>query len=153
MRIKDLKELLAQLPAELDEKHVVIREFGPIDEGEKYFKLDKPIGLAYYDETTGELAVTESDMFTKYKDKGWFPVNEGHVMKYDDVKHDVSEDGECAAGPAPDSGFGTVDSVNGMGAPVLASRGVTGSGDVPSVAPTKKKKKRKILSFDKFFTQ
>lgn len=150
MRIKDLRDLLAQLPAELDEKTVVIREFGHLDEG-KYFKLDKPIGLAHYDEETGELAVTESEMFEKFKNEGWFPVKEGYVNKYDEVKHEVSEDGE-GGGPGPDSGFGTVDSVNGMGAPVLASRGVTGSGDVPSVAPTKKKK-RKILSFDKFFTR
>lgn len=48
-----------------------------------------------------------------------------------------------------DGGMATLGSVQGMGAPVLASRGITGSGDVPSVAIPKKKKK-KVKSFDQF---
>lgn len=73
--------------------------------------------------------------------------NEGYVLGYDDAnKAEVNEEGE--GGPAPDSGFGTLDSVSGMGAPELASRGVVGSGDVPSTS--KKKKKKKILSFVQF---
>ena len=53
----------------------------------------------------------------------------------------ITEDG--------DGGMATLGSTPGMGAPVLASRGVTGSGDVPSVAIPKKKKK-KVKSFDQF---
>lgn len=133
MKISDLRNLLAQLPADLDDKDVVIREFGELEESENHYMLDKPIALCYYDQETGELAITESDNFNKFKDKGYFPVSESYVHKFSEM----NEEGE----------FATPANTPGMGAPVLASRGVTGSGDVP-MAP--KKKKKRLKSFDQF---
>ena len=60
---------------------------------------------------------------------------------------DITEDGE--GGPA--IGATALSDVSGMGAPILAGRGIVGSGDVPSTE-TKKKKKRKqrVKDFDQF---
>lgn len=57
--------------------------------------------------------------------------------KLKDFNAFLSEEGEA---------FATVDSVPGMGEPVIASRGVTGSGDVPSIT----RKKKKVISFEEF---
>ena len=64
---------------------------------------------------------------------------------------DLTEDGEGAAVGGPAVGATSLASVPGMGAPVLAGRGITGSGDVAGV-PEKKKKKRKqrVKDFDQF---
>ena len=53
-------------------------------------------------------------------------------------KQQLKEDGE----------FASLDSVPGMGAPVLASPGITGSGDITSVT-TKRKKIKKFKEFNK----
>lgn len=147
MQIKDLRILLEGIPAEFDENEVVIREYGELTETDNHFMLDKPIGFASYDEQTNELTMTELDMFEKFKNKDWFPVNENYVLGYGEhTKKEVNEDGEgCAAG---DAGVSDLGSVSGMGEPELASRGVIGSGDVDTSG--KKKKKKKILNFGDF---
>ena len=72
-------------------------------------------------------------------------VEERYKLKgFDNFSHDLTEDGEGA--------FATLQSTPGMGAPVLTSRGVTGSGDVASLpAKTKKKnKKKRVKNFEQF---
>lgn len=85
----------------------------------------------------------------KTKNKSMENIKEGYVLKFDEL----SEEGEGAPVSAPSAEFTTPDSINGMGAPVLASRGVTGSGDVPNIAvkDNKKKKKKRLLSFADFW--
>ena len=71
MKIKELKEMLSQLPIELDDKEVVIREIGefkePSNEG-MWYKKDSPIWLAYYDESTGELAFCDENSRNKHQE-------------------------------------------------------------------------------------
>jgi hypothetical protein len=73
-------------------------------------------------------------------------VEERYKLKgFDNYATELTEDGEGA--------MATLDAVPGMGAPVLAGRGITGSGDVPSLpAKTgkKKKNKKRVQSFDQF---
>lgn len=72
-------------------------------------------------------------------------VEESYKLKgFDNFFSSVEEDGE--GGPVV--GATTLDSVSGMGAPVLAGRGITGSGDVPN--PVKKKKTKRVKTFDQF---
>lgn len=75
-------------------------------------------------------------------------VEERYKLKgFENYSTDLTEDGE--AGPAV--GATTLDSVPGMGAPVLAGRGITGSGDVPSLPVKKKKnKKKRVKTFEQF---
>lgn len=69
-------------------------------------------------------------------------VEERYKLKgFDNYSTELTEDGEGS--------LATLDAVPGMGAPVLAGRGITGSGDVPSV-PSKKKNKKRVKSFDQF---
>lgn len=65
--------------------------------------------------------------------------SESKLNRFEDFEQ-IEEDGEMA----------TPDSVPGMGAPVLASRGVVGSGDVP-LGINPKKKKNKIKRFNEYF--
>jgi hypothetical protein len=66
--------------------------------------------------------------------------------KYSSVE--LTEEGE---GGGPAVGATSLSSVPGMGSPVLAGRGITGSGDVPSPpAKMKKKKKKRVKDFDQF---
>lgn len=65
--------------------------------------------------------------------------SESKLNRFDDFEQ-IEEDGEMA----------TPDSVPGMGAPVLASRGVVGSGDIP-LGINPKKKKNKIKRFNEYF--
>ena len=59
---------------------------------------------------------------------------------------ELTEDGEGA--------MATLDAVSGMGAPVIASRGVTGSGDIPSLPATKKKKKiKRVKTFEEYLNK
>lgn len=69
-------------------------------------------------------------------------IEERYKLKSYDT-HDSADITEDVGGA-----FATLDSTPGMGAPVLASRGVIGSGDVPSL-PAKKERK-KIKSFSQF---
>jgi len=66
------------------------------------------------------------------------------LQGFDKYSTELTEDGE--------GGFTTLSSVSGgMGAPVLAGRGITGSGDVPSL-PAKKKKKR-VKTFEEYLNK
>jgi hypothetical protein len=82
MKIKDLKELLASLPETLDDKDVVIREIGefkePSNEG-MWFKKDMPIWLAYFDESTGELAFCDENSHKKHQEMEAKSVNESFL--------------------------------------------------------------------------
>jgi hypothetical protein len=73
-------------------------------------------------------------------------VEERYKLKGFDIHSaELTEDGEGA--------LATLDATPGMGAPVLAGRGITGSGDVPSLpAKTgkKKKNKKRVKSFEQF---
>lgn len=151
MLIKDLRALVNSLPVELDEKNLVIREFGLLDENDaagKYFKLDKPVGLMYYDETTNELALTDNEIVEKYKNYEWFPVEEGKNVADFDNTQEIAEDGEGGGSPLL-----TLASVPGMGPAVYASRGADGSGDVPSPSAVNWKKKKKRVKNYKDFDQ
>lgn len=79
---------------------------------------------------------------------------EQKLLNFDGFSMKMEEDG--AAAPAA-SGLTSLGDVQGMGAPVLASRGVTGSGDVASPPAKKKSKKksskkksRRVETFDDF---
>lgn len=79
-------------------------------------------------------------------------IEEAYKLKGFDkyMSSDLTEDGE--AGPAV--GATALASVPGMGEPVLAGRGITGSGDVPSTTASKKKKKNnRVKSFDQFINK
>lgn len=76
MKIGELKELMAKLPAEYDDKEVVIREIGKFEEPSNegmWFKKDMPICFAYYDESTGELAFCDEENYKRHKE---FELNE-----------------------------------------------------------------------------
>lgn len=79
---------------------------------------------------------------------------EQKLLGFDGFAMKMEEDGAPAApAAAVPAGLTTLGDVQGMGAPVLAGRGITGSGDVPSAAKTKKKKKKKVQrvkTFDNF---
>jgi len=82
MKIKELKDLLNNLPDNLDDKEVVIREIGefkePSNEG-MWFKKDSPIWLAYYDKDTGELAFCDENSHRKHQELEGNGVNEGFL--------------------------------------------------------------------------
>jgi len=65
-----------------------------------------------------------------------------NLKKFDDYAKEATKLGELTEDGAP----ATVASVPGMGAPVLASRGVTGSGDVAMGSYKKKKKKTRVAA-------
>jgi hypothetical protein len=70
---------------------------------------------------------------------------------FDNYTMDLDEDGEGApAVGGPAVGATSLAAVPGMGAPVYAGRGTTGSGDVPSPPAFKKKKKKRVKSFTQF---
>jgi hypothetical protein len=80
-------------------------------------------------------------------------VNEGKNIKtQQELEEDAAAGGGVTAGGAAataamgDAGFATLGNTPGMGQPQLASRGVTGSGDVASPM-FKKKKKKKVLGY------
>ena len=65
---------------------------------------------------------------------------------FDNYTMDLDEDGEGGSVV----GGTSLASVPGMGEPVLAGRGIIGSGDVPSPPAFKKKKKKKVKTFTQF---
>jgi hypothetical protein len=70
------------------------------------------------------------------------------LQGFDTHSIELTEDGEA---PAAGGAFATLGDIGGMGAPVLANRGVTGSGDIPGTSFGKKKKKAKrVKSFTQF---
>lgn len=62
-----------------------------------------------------------------------------------DFEYFTNED----AAPAAGGGFATLSGTPGMGAPVLAGRGITGSGDV-TIGQKKKKRKKKMKNLKAF---
>ena len=79
-------------------------------------------------------------------------IQENSLLNFDGFMSTVTEDGEGGAPIAAGAPLATLDTVSGMGAPVLAGRSITGSGDVASPAISKKKKK-KVKSFNQFITR
>lgn len=81
-----------------------------------------------------------------------------NIRTQQELEEDAAACGGVTAAGAPataamgDAGFATLGNTPGMGAPVLASRGVTGSGDVASPMFKKKKKKKKVLGYKDFLT-
>ena len=91
------------------------------------------------------------DYYTKLKQVE--PIEEKYKLhgfdKYisTEIKEDdIVEDGE--GGPA--IGAASLTAIPGMGAPVLAGRDITGSGDVPIAPKKKKKRKQRVKDFDQF---
>lgn len=79
-------------------------------------------------------------------------INEHSLMNFDGFMTNMTEDAPAPAAAPPAAGLTTLGDVSGMGEPVLASRGVTGSGDVASPPAAKTKKKRKkVKSYVEFF--
>jgi hypothetical protein len=88
-------------------------------------------------------------------------VEEGlkNLKTQQELTEDAAAGGGVSAAGAPATaamgadGLATLGNTPGMGAPVLASRGVTGSGDVPSPGEDKKKKKKKkVFNFKEFLS-
>lgn len=76
-------------------------------------------------------------------------LNERYKLQgFDSHSIELTEDGEA---PVAGGAFATLGDVSGIGAPVLANRSVTGSGDIPSPPAFKKKNKiKRVKSFTQF---
>lgn len=68
MKISDLRKMLNELPTELDDKEIVIRDIGKLEESENWYKKDSPILMMYYDEDTEELAVCDEKSTKMYNE-------------------------------------------------------------------------------------
>ena len=64
------------------------------------------------------------------------------LIDFDSFILKMEEDGESSS---MDASFSTLDSIPGMGEPILAARGIIGSGDVAT--PSKKKRVKKFKDF------
>lgn len=68
MKISDLRKMLNEMPSELDNKDIVIRDIGKLEESENWYKKDSPILMMYYDEDTEELAVCDEKSTKMYEE-------------------------------------------------------------------------------------
>lgn len=84
MKISDLRKLLQSMPSDLDDKEVVIREIGKLEETDNWYKKDSPILSMYYDEDTEELAICD-EKSTKMYDEISNTLNENsNFLNYED---------------------------------------------------------------------
>jgi len=87
MKISELKKLVNELPDNIDDKDVVIREIGKMKESNNWFKKDSLIWLAYFDEDTDELAFCDEKSYKEHKEIENSNLNENKFMNFSEFEN------------------------------------------------------------------